>query len=110
MLSELGEWSAAAQPLDGAGSSKVTSWGANVLGAVVVGPSSRSADSVLAQLKLGWRPVLLQPACPSVAHVPWLAALPDILAHLGVRFVPQDGQVVVEQVCSRCGQSCASPL
>jgi hypothetical protein len=105
MLLEWREWSAAAQPLVDVGPSRPTSWDASALGAVVVGPTGHDADNVLAQLKPGWRPVLLQPGCPSIAHVPWLAALPDILAQLGVRFVQQDGQVVVEQVCCRYVQS-----
>jgi hypothetical protein len=56
---------------------------APLLAAITVDPQQPDPGAVVDGLLRGWRPIVCGSAAPSIAHVPWLAELDDMLAMMG---------------------------
>lgn len=63
---------------------------AQILGAITPEDCHYDPTCVLKELEDGWRPVLVQPAAPSIMHVPWLAHLDALVNACGIHvtFLP----------------------
>lgn len=57
---------------------------ASILGAITPKDCHHDPKRILKELKDGWRPVLVQPAAPSIMHVPWLAHLDALVNACGI--------------------------